>query len=313
MKPSPSTAKSVLVTGAYGLIGHAVVERLRAMGHDVVPCDKLEDRPHDALFRALPLDVADVDILSAFLDAHRIGAVVHAAGISGPMLARDDPHKIFRVNVGGTLDLFEAARRVGVRRVVLLSSASVYGRTADVVIDETAPLGARGAYGASKIGAEAVALAYGAEHGMETVVLRPSWVYGPRRRTDCVIRTMILDALNARPTLFAYGRAFPRQFVHIDDVATAAVAAISQPSAAGRAFNVSDGVRRTLDEVTRLVGALLPEARIGVMEGDAPDDDFLGPLVLANAARHLGWRPRMPLEVGIQSYADHLRHALAQK
>ena len=295
----------ILVTGAYGLIGHATVEWLRASGRTVVATDQLDERPDDSSFHALPLTIAGVDTLSAFLDAHRIGTVVHAAGISGPMLARDDPHRIFRVNAGGTLDLFEAARRVGVRRVVLLSSASVYGRTSERAVDEAMPLGASGPYGTSKICGEAVARAYATEHRVETVVLRPSWVYGPRRRTDCVIRTMICDALDGRPTRLAYGRGFPRQFVHIDDVADAVGAAISSQSV-GRAFNVSDGERRTLDEVARLVAALLPGARITVAEGDAPDDERLGPLALIAAARHLGWRPRTTLDAGIRSYAQHL-------
>ena len=76
-----------------------------------------------------------------------------------------------------------------------VSSASAYGRNAEARIDETAPLRARSAYGASKVAAEIIAGAYEATQGLEVVLLRPSWVYGPRRKTACVIRTMILDAL----------------------------------------------------------------------------------------------------------------------
>jgi UDP-glucuronate 4-epimerase len=301
--------QSILVTGAYGLIGHAVVERLRAGDRTVVASDQLERPPDDASFQAVPLKIAGIDILCEFLGAHRIGTIVHAAGISGPMLARDDPYQIFQVNVGGTLDLFEAARRVGIRRVVFLSSASVYGRTADLAVDEAMPLDSRGAYGASKICAESVARAYAAQHGLEAVILRPSWVYGPRRRTDCVIRTMISDVLEGRPTHLAYGRGFPRQFVHVDDVASAVMAAVCQPTASGRIFNISDGVRRTLDEVARLVGSILPDARITIAEGDAPDDEYLGPLELTNAALHLDWHPRTSLDSGIRSYAAYLETA----
>jgi UDP-glucuronate 4-epimerase len=296
----------ILVTGAYGLIGHAVVERLRASEQIVIASDQLETAPDDASFHAVPLKVAGVDIISDFLQAHRIGTIVHAAGISGPMLARSDPHRILRVNAGGTLDLFEAARHVGIKRVVLLSSASVYGRTADIAVDEAMPLDSRGAYGVSKICAESVARAYAAEHDVAAVILRPSWVYGPRRRTDCVIRTMISDALKGRPTHLAYGRGFPRQFVHVDDVASAVMAAVSRPAALGRIFNISDGVRRTLEDVARLVDSLLPDARIKVAEGDAPDDEPLGQLKLNNAALHLGWHPRISLDAGIRSYAAYL-------
>ena len=73
---------------------------------------------------------------------------------------------------------------------------------------------------------EQIAQAY-ADHSVETVVLRPSWVYGPRRRTTCVIKTMITDALANQPTHLPYGAGFPRQFVHVTDAAEAVAAALT--------------------------------------------------------------------------------------
>lgn len=303
---------AVLVTGAYGLIGHAAVLSLRRAGWPVVATDRNETRPSDALFEALPLTVNGVDKLSNVLAEHGISTIVHAAGISGPMLAQGTPHEVFRVNAGGTLDLFEAARRIGVRRVVLLSSASVYGRTEHVMVDEATPLRAIGTYGASKIAGECAARAYAAEHGVEVVILRPCWVYGPRRRTACVIRTMIDNALQGRPTRLGYGRGFPRQFVHVDDVAEAVLSSISAPAAVGHAINLSDGSWRTLDEVAGLVGAVLPAARILLADVPAPDDEFLGPLSLTRAALSLDWQPRTDLETGIRSYKQHLSADIAE-
>ncbi|SLN61919.1 NAD-dependent epimerase/dehydratase family protein [Roseisalinus antarcticus] len=143
----------VLVTGAYGLIGHSVTLALQAGGLPVVPTDLLADRPADAAFTARILDVGGVDRIARFLSEH------------------------------GTLDLFEAARLTGVGRIVLVSSASVYGNATGPTVGEDAPLVARDAYGCSKIGGELVARCYAAEHGLDIVILRPAWVYGPRRRT----------------------------------------------------------------------------------------------------------------------------------
>ena len=170
-----TAAGNTLVTGAYGLIGHAVVTELVTQGFPIVATDQLRTPPADAGFLALPLSVSGVDSLSDFFAAHGIVTIVHCAGISGPMLARDEPHRVFSANAGGTLDLFEAARLTGVKRVVLLSSASVYGRTDDGDVSEAMPLRSTHVYGASKIAGELIARAYVARHGVEAVLLRPSW------------------------------------------------------------------------------------------------------------------------------------------
>lgn len=299
-------ARAILVTGAYGLIGHAVVLAFRAAGERVIATDERALPPDDAEFCATPQFVADAARLAEFLEAHEIETVVHCAGISGPMLARDQPHRIFSVNVGGTLDLLEAGRLAGLRRIVLLSSASAYGRNAEARIDETAPLRARSAYGASKVAAEIIAGAYEATQGLEVVLLRPSWVYGPRRKTACVIRTMILDALAGGVTRLPFGKGFPRQFVHVADVAAAVVAAEAAPDASGQTFNLTDGTRRTLDQVAAIVRSILPQARIELDDGEDPEDDYIGLLDISRAEKHLNWRPQIALETGICSYARYL-------
>ncbi|RBP02687.1 UDP-glucose 4-epimerase [Roseiarcus fermentans] len=288
----------VLVTGAYGLIGHQTVLALRAAGFDAAPTDILSERPADAEFDASPLAIAGIEPLQAYLEAHRIQAIVHAAGISGPMLAKDRPHAVLSTNVGGALDLYEAARLASVRRIVLISSAAAYGDTGEAPVDERTPLAAADAYGVSKISSELIARAY-ARHGVDSVVLRPSWVYGPRRRTACVIRTMIADALRRQPTRLPYGVGFPRQFVHVEDVAEAIVAALTTPKGTQSAFNVSDGRRFPLDDVAGLICARLPEARIEMAGGPDPDDVLCGPLDISAASAVLGWRPRIGLSTGI--------------
>jgi nucleoside-diphosphate-sugar epimerase len=300
-----SCSGRILVTGAYGLIGHESVLQLGAAQVDVVATDILPVRPADAAFDALPLAVAGVAPLAQFMADHGIGAVVHASGISGPMLGRDRPHDVLAINVGGTLDLYEAARQASVTRIVLLSSASAYGAADLPSVNEATPLGATDVYGVSKAAGEFIARAY-ATHGIETVVLRPSWVYGLRRRTPCVIRTMVADALAGRMTRFGYGRGFPRQFVHVSDVATAVVAALQSDGSAGPAFNLADGRRYVLDEVAALVARLLPKAQIEMAEGPDPDDVLCGLLDIQAAAERLSWYPQLDLEAGIERLAAEL-------
>lgn len=292
------SGQRVLVTGAYGLIGHETVLALRAVGFEVVPTDILSQRPGDAAFKASPLAVAGVDPIFRFLEDNRVEAIVHSAGVSGPMLGKNRPHAVLSTNVGGAIDLYEAARLASVKRMILISSASAYGDTGETDVDERMPLNATGAYGISKICSERIAQAY-AQHGVETVILRPSWVYGPRRRTVCVIKTMINDALSNQPTHLPYGAGFPRQFVHVADVAEAVAASLTTSRGVQSAYNISDGDRHLLDYVAKLVRERLPSARIDLASGPDPDDVLCGPMDISAARADLDWRPKIDLPAGI--------------
>jgi nucleoside-diphosphate-sugar epimerase len=292
------TRQRVLVTGAYGLIGHETVLVLRAAGFEVVPTDILSQRPTDAAFEASALAVTGVDPIVRVLQENRIEAIVHAAGVSGPMLAKNRPHSVLSTNVGGAIDLYEAARRSSVKRMILISSAGAYGVTGETAVDERMPLGATDPYGVSKICSERIAQAY-AHHGVETVILRPSWVYGHRRRTTCVIKTMIGDALANRPTSLPYGAGFPRQFVHVTDVAQAVAAALMTSRGVQSAYNISDGSRYLLDDVAKLVRERLPAAAIDLASGPDPDDVICGRMNISAASADLDWQPKIDLPTGI--------------
>jgi UDP-glucuronate 4-epimerase len=295
----------VLVTGAYGLIGHEAVLTLRAGGFEVVPTDILSERPGDAAFDASPLAVDGVDPIFRFLGENKIDAIVHTAGVSGPMLAKNRPHSVLSTNVVGVIDLYEAARLASVKRIVLMSSASAYGETGETDVDEQMPLGATSAYGISKICSELVAQAY-AGHGVETVILRPSWVYGPRRRTLCVIKTMVSDALANRPTYLPHGAGFPRQFVHVTDVADAVAAALTTSRGAQSAYNISDGNRHLLDDVAKLVRERVPAAKIDLARGPDPDDVLCGRMDISAARTDLDWQPKIDLQTGIDQMIAEL-------
>lgn len=304
---SDAMAECVLVTGVEGLIGHAVAVQLRDAGLRPVGADR---RIADAADLGIPIveaDLGDLHALYGTLAAHGCGAVVHCGAVSGPMLARGDPAGLMRTNVVGTLDVLEAARRLGLRRVVVCSSLMVYGPNDGSPLDEDSPLEAADTYGASKVAAEALVRAYASEHGVDAVMARLAWVYGPRRQTACGIRRMVEDALAGRPTRFASGASAMRQYVHVDDAASALVALLRAPRLARLAYNVSGGDYRPFGEVVGVVRALFPAADIAV--GDAPDreDPPMGPLSIAAIERDVGWRPSIPLEAGIASYADWLR------
>ena len=149
------TAPRILVTGAAGLIGGTLIRRLVRSGHDVVATDRRDFAGPDGV-TAAPVELEDAPGLTRLMRRERITRVVHCGAVSGPMVEAG-PHALMAVNVGGTLNVAEAARLVGVDRLVALSSAAVYGTQATLhPVGEDAPLAATDVYGASKVAAEAV-------------------------------------------------------------------------------------------------------------------------------------------------------------
>jgi nucleoside-diphosphate-sugar epimerase len=298
---------STLVTGAAGLIGGALVRRLLAAGHQVIATDARVDGMA-AAGRIERADLTDRPALVALLRDNAVHTVIHCGAISGPMVAKDDPHYVFAVNVGGTLNLAEAARKSEVSRFIALSSASVYGVQSTLEpVTENAPTNATDVYGASKIAMEAVLRAYRSELGLPAVALRIASVYGPGRQTDCLIRELIQSAASDTPIRLCTEGGFRRQFIHVDDVVRAIMQAVGTNDIDDFVYNIVGGTWLTEQEVADLAATILP--RLSISKTPAPTrciDGYMGPLDGTRAAVTFGYKPQVDIRDGIASYAAHL-------
>lgn len=295
---------AILVTGAAGLLGGAVHERLAAMGREVIGIDL---RGRDGERPVVECDLTDASRLLSIADGRDIAGIVHCGALSGPMVARDAPLSMVAVNIVGTANLLELARLRGVGRFVYCSSTSACGEVEGRDIAEDIPLHPTTVYGASKASGEHLVSAYAAQYGVDGVSIRFSWVYGPRRSTDCVLRTMILDAQAGRPTRLPFGRDFPRQYIHVDDASQALVNALDRPELPRRCYTVTGGSHMTLGAVADLVRKVFPQADIELADLPDPVDDRQGFFDIGAARRELGFSPQISLEQGIRSYAEWLR------
>jgi nucleoside-diphosphate-sugar epimerase len=298
------TDAPILVTGANGLIGHALLRRLARTGPAAIASD--QRHPDGIAQPFVAADLRDRAALDALVGAHRPAAIVHAGGLSGPMVAPDDPALVFDVNLGGTVSICEAARRHGVARVVFLSSIAAYGdQPDDRDVTEGTPLLATESYGASKVAGEAVVRAF-ARHGVDGTSLRLGGVYGPRRTTDCLIRLMLVNALAGRPTRVPYGAGWRRQYVFVEDVVEAILLALEKPRLPLPAYNITAGLAVPLEEVAAAAREAVPAVDASFAPGSHPFDNRVGRLDIAAAARDLGYRAKTSLVAGIRAYADWL-------
>ncbi|MCB8881343.1 NAD(P)-dependent oxidoreductase [Acidisoma cellulosilytica] len=301
----------VLVTGAAGLLGRAVCDRLESEGKKVIATDMVA-RTTDGC-DLVQADLTDIHRLHAIIAGRQVSGIIHCGAFSGPMVGIDNPYRLVEVNVMGTVNLLELARIHKIPRVVCCSSTSAYGDTPAGPVAEDVVLRPSSVYGATKAAIEPLIEGYARQHGVDGLALRFSWIYGPGRTTDCVIRTMISDALTHKPTRMSWGLDFPRQFIHVDDAASALILALRAKTMTRRTYTLTGGTYLTLGEIADIVRRVLPSADVELAMGPDPLDDRQAEFDTTSAQSDLGFYPAKTMEAGILSYTDWLRERLAVK
>ncbi|WP_296185724.1 NAD-dependent epimerase/dehydratase family protein [Pseudomonas sp. UBA1879] len=301
MSSAFSSDKPVLVTGAAGLVGRQLVHRLKALGRPVLAVDRLACVTQQGV-QIQACDLGDIHGLHA-IARDGIDSIVHCGAFSGPMVARDTPYSMVQVNVVGTANVLELARVHAARRFVYCSSTSAYGVVDSGPVPEDVPLKPASLYGASKVASEYITTAYAQQYGVSATSIRLSWVYGPGRTTDCVIRTLIEDALAGRATRMAFGADFPRQFIHVEDAADGLIKALDAPVLPRTTYNVTGDSRVTLEDVAHVVRGLFANADIELQPGPDPVDEHQAKFSIEAARRDLNYAPCISLEEGIGAYA----------
>ena len=301
-----------LVTGGAGFIGSAVVDRLVRDGHEVMVVDDLSTGRLENLadaFASGRVHLAEVDVagpeLAGVVAEARPEVVHHLAAQIDVRRSVADPLHDARVNVLGTIALAKAALDAGCRRLVFASSGgTVYGEPepSALPIDERHPAGVTNPYGVAKRSAEDYLASFADLHGLEPVSLRLGNVYGPRQdpHGEAGVVAIFCNRLLADEpvTVFGDGRQ-TRDYVFVEDVVDAFVAAGEHPDAPGARLNIATGVETS---VLELYARLREIAGFGGEPTFAPPrPGELGRIALdcSEAGRVLGWRPAVALREGL--------------
>lgn len=298
-------AGAILITGAAGFFGSALGQRLTEAGERVVGIDVVS--AGNAPFPCAVTDVRDAEAIHDLCRSSGVDRIVHAGGISGRSVQRDDKTAPIAINVMGTAAVFEVARKLSVRRVVLCSSGSAYGLCDLDVVTEDAPLVPVNSYGASKVASEAIMHAYAAESGVDGIALRIFQAYGPFRRTACTIKTMVEAAIGGTTAKIRYRADARCQFVYIDDVVAALMAALSVQQHPQRIYNVTGGTSLTLADVAAIAGKVLPGLSVEFGNDPLSREYCLRHIDISAAERDLEYVPKTGLAEGIATYAERLR------
>ncbi|CAN7723681.1 NAD(P)-dependent oxidoreductase [Rhizobium sp. LjRoot98] len=291
----------VLVTGAAGLVGAAATVALRAAGYEVIATDRLVPEGGEAL------DFTDVGAVETFA-SRKLWAIVHCGAISGPADAKANPQLIAPVNVLGTFNLLELARKCKVEKFVYCSSTSVYGNIdTHGPVGEELPLKPQSLYGASKASAEALVLGYCQEFGFDAVCLRISTVYGPDRKHYCAIRRLVDDAIQGNVGVLEHGLHDFRQYVHVSDAASAIVLALNATETSRFTYNVTGGEGDTVGGIVSLIATYIPGFTASIGAQRDPGEDIHPLFSIAAAKRDLGYCPKVSLAHGIRDLIETVK------
>jgi len=309
-----------LVTGGAGFIGSHIVHTLLEQGASVRVLDNFSTGKRENLeglirqFNGNQFEVFDGDLRDASRveEAVRgIEIIFHEAAFVSVPQSMEEPQTCFDVNITGTSMLFDAARRAGVRRAVVASSAAVYGESDALPLAEETSLQPRSPYAVSKRVDEMYAELFTGSFGFEAVALRYFNVYGPRQRPDSmyaaavpIFARRLLD--NGPVTVFGDGRQ-TRDLINVHDVVRANLVASEHPYAAGKVFNICTGVETRILDLLDVMYELLPNAPEPEFAAPRAGDIYRSVGSPQKAADLMGFRAEVSLVDGLKETIDWMR------
>ncbi|MFJ3793618.1 NAD-dependent epimerase/dehydratase family protein [Kitasatospora sp. NPDC090091] len=314
---------SVLVTGGGGLVGSRIVAQLAAHGAHPVVLDRFDAYPHSVRDR-FDVDRHAADVVLGDVReratvkwlAGRADFVIHAAAYADVAACTRRPDTAFAANVHGTQTVLDAIAESSVKRLVFVSSASVYGdgdpaASGAARFSEEQPLTPISVYANTKLwGENQVRLMLGG-YGTEFSIVRYFSVYGdpqvPKPGSHSwMVPWLAMSAETGRPLRLNGGGRQVRDMVHVDDIANATILALVADQVAGQTVNIGTGVATSVREIAELIVAHYPEAVL--KETPMPEGDPRGGYADTRRAFDLlGWRPTVALSDGIDRYVSWLK------
>jgi len=315
----------ILITGGLGVNGAWVTRKLVARGlRPVLYENRLDDslvRDIAGSFEIVHGDINDIAALVRTLKEYKIQRIVHMAALMPPG-AQSDPLNGFRVNALGTVHVLEAARIVGVERVVFTSSRAAYGEIPAGVhshptylpVTEDHPCNPVIVYDVCKVASEGMGHNYQRNYGLQFIALRFAAIYGPgklaRHGNVSIHSTMIEEPLRGAPVRIAKGGEQRDDMIYVDDVAEGVVLATLKDDPRYSVYNIASGQARTLGDFAAAVREVVPGADIEI----GPGLDFFDMGVnyycafdITRAREDLGFVPRFPFEEGVRDYVATMR------
>lgn len=302
----------ILITGGAGFIGYHLANRLHELGHYVRVLDDQSAGHPERLNAGISFSRGDVrDVPKLWSLMHGVDVVYHLAALVSVPASVLYPREYNDVNVGGTVALLEACRDVGVKRMVLASSATVYGNQQEGVVNESMPPRPKAPYAVSKVAAEQYMFNIGMHSNFETVALRIFNAYGPGQPlppSQAPVIPQFMYQILGEGSVIVFGDGHQiRDFVYIDDVVDALVATLDAPNVNRQIINVGSGTGTSINSLIEQLERVT-QRRANVLY-NTDSSSGLSRLVadLERAGQLLGYEPRIDLVTGLRNLMEQDR------
>ena len=304
---------TILVTGASGFIGSHLVDQLLVKGHTVIGIDNmrtgrkenLSEAMRNGRFQLLIADIRDANLDSMIEED--IDTVFHLAAISSVKESVENPIFVNDVNVNGTVNVLEMARKRNAKRIVFSSSAAVYGDPEEMPVREDFLLTPLSPYAASKISGEMYIQSFSKSYDLDATILRYFNVYGPRQaysEYSGVISIFVNQALAGKPIKIEGDGTQTRSFIHVTDVARATLLAGELKSAIGATINVSGPSLISILQLAQILKETIEGCQSEIVHTEPRIGDVKDSIGnIERAQKLLGFSPEVPLERGLKETA----------
>jgi nucleoside-diphosphate-sugar epimerase len=311
----------VLITGGLGLIGHNVVSKLEALGHEVaitdtrtnygiIPQTEIDYLISERLIKLKTTRIHRVDIVDSqgidwLFNTYQPEAVIHLASFPRQKVVNANPMLGSRAMSEGLLNLLEAAKRHSVSRFLYASSSMVYGDFKDFVTED-AVCRPQGQYGILKLAGEWLVKDY-QKYGIDYTIFRPSAVYGPLDVEDRVISKFLITAMRGG-VLKVNGVNETLDFTYVDDAANGIVAALNTDATRNKTYNITKSHSKTLLAAAELAVNLVGRGSIEVREKDQ-DFPSRGALDITAARTDFAFDPKVDIDEGFEIYHAWIKNS----
>ncbi len=258
--------KKILVTGADGFIGSHLTEKLVRMGFDVKAFTYYNsfnswgwlDHVSDDVkgnFEVFSGDIRDPNgVYSAMQDTQ---AVLHLAALIGIPFSYHSPDTYIDTNIKGTLNVLQAARKLGLQKVIHTSTSEVYGTAQFVPITEEHPLKGQSPYSASKIGADQLAYSFYSSFNLPVMIIRPFNTFGPRQSARAIIPTVITQILNGKKQIKIGSSSPTRDFNFVYDTVNGFLSALKSSNGLGEVINIGNGFEISVGDTCKFISNII--------------------------------------------------------
>lgn len=292
---------STLLIGGNGLVGTRLVKHLADHGEEVISFSGHAPAAPVNGVTYVQGDITEYGTINQILHQHKVDRIIHNAAVSHPKLFLDNPYKIFRINVTGTLTALEAARNFGIDRFIYISSGAVYGNVSLETVTEDVPLHGESPYGGSKVACEEIVRNY----GLNSASLRVGFVYGPGRKFECPIGMILNDCIQKKEVSWEHGIDQVMDYIYVDDCVDAIATISLADELPHTEYNIGGGENVPYSRVVACVKELYPDVPISIGGGTLGYDN-LGAMSMKRVFDDFGWKPKVSVEEGIHRYNNWL-------